>query len=448
MTTIHKLFGYSAAWNMLESVWYQLMLFGHQCALYHILSAAEYGKMGALFSLVYLGVALFNFGLDSSISPFFLHATRSKRDAWQSIILPTAIHFGMLSLIATTSIGALYVFGLPSFLHTIPRSFFILVGLIFISEALKKTVRTILHCAFKNHLTTATELATITSYIGTVWTLHFFGYPLNLYTLFIPMAITSLLSLTLLCFITHSWYNSLPDLEQSPPLTGRILKHRVCAYGTQLSNIFFSANFLVPLFAWQFGVEYAAILKLISYFTYFIHTIIHKVFGISLQACFAALKQEDISVKQRFFVTITNNLYQLLYGIFIFFAINHQRILSLKQLSLDYSAAVVGYLFLIGTLIENFLVSYEQLYQTEEKTIYLSMLNIINILLLGFFVTTHSINSPITFLLIFIALRLCTIAGIAMGAFYLWRIRLEWKPQITPTFCFVTLSLFFFLLTA
>lgn len=446
MTTIHKLFGYSAAWNMLESVWYQVMLFAHQCALYHILSATEYGKIGTLFSLIYLAIALFNFGLDSSISPFFLHASKSKNDAWKSIILPIILHLGTLLLIAVAGIGGAYYLDVSSF--SLDASLCILMGLIFVSEALKKSLRTVLHCAFKNNLTTAIELITITGYIGIVWTLHFFGYVLGLYTLFVPMAITSLLSLSLLCITTYSWYCSLPHSGESPSPTSRIIRHRVCAYGTQLSNIFFSANFLVPLFAWQFGVEYAAILKLISYFTYFIHTVIYKAFGISLQACFAALKQEPISVKGHFFARTTNYLYQLLYGIFIFFAINYQKIWLLKKISTDQSIVIVGYLFFIGTLIENFLVSYEQLYQIEEKTAYLSILNVINIMLLAGLVATHSISSPISFLLIFIALRLCTIASIAIGAFYLWRIRPEWQPKIKPAFCFITISLIFFLLTA
>jgi len=448
MTTLHKLFSYSAAWNMLESIWYQLLLFIHQCTLYRILSATEYGKVGTLFSLIYLTIAVFNFGLDNSISPFFLHATQSKINAWRSIILPAAIHFCILSLIVITSIGVLCFFGLPLFLQSIGLSFFILIGIMFISEALKKTIRTLLHCAFKNHLTTAIELITITSYITIIWTLHFFGYSLGLHTLFIPMVITSLLSLVSLGFITYSWYGDLSNTQTPALPANRILKHRCYAYGTQLSNIFFSANFLVPLFAWQFGIEYAAILKLISYLTHFIHTVIHKIFGVSLQACFAALKLDDISVKQRFFVTITSHLYQLLYGIFIFFAINYQRIVALKSISMNHSTVLVGYLFLIGTLIENFLVSYEQLYQAEEKTMYLSMLNFINILFLGVFAATQTVKSPITFLLTFIALRLCTIASIAIGAFYLWHIRPEWKPQLKPTFCFIAASLFFFLFTA
>jgi len=442
MISVQKLLEYSIAWNALESICYQLILFSHQYATYQVLTGAQYGIIGTCFSLIYLAITISNVGLDYSIGPFFSFAASSRENAWRIIGKPLIVH-----LCSIGTIGIIASQCAPYIWPTTASMPLIILALIFLSESLKKTVRTLLHCAFKNSLTTLIELMTITSYICSVWSFYFLGYGLNIYTIFYPMMITSWVSLLVLSIVTYQWYCNLPAQGIIPPPHRRIIKHRIYSYGSQLSTLFFSTNFLVPLFAWKFGIEYAAVLKLISYFSYFIHTLMYKIFGVSLQACFSALKLEEVGIKRQFFASITNRLYQILYGIFIFFAINHQQILSLKSMPSHHSLALVGYLFLMGTLIENFLVSYEQLYQTEEKTAYLSILNGVNVAALAILVFSQVVIDPIAFLCTFIALRICTIIGIAAGAFHLWRIRFEWKPQAKPIFCFISASLFFFFLT-
>jgi len=443
MATIQKLFGHSIRWNILESGLYQTMLFGHQYALYHTLSTTEYGTVGTLFSLVYLAIAVFNFGLNSSISPFFLHAIQSKNAAYRILFLPSIVNAVLLTGIAMAGFFACYFLSTPVFLSHMTPLLCLLALSTLLTESLKKTVRTILHCAFKNTMTTAIEIATITSYISIIWTVHMLGHTINVYTLFTSMMVTSTVSLACLLKVAYHWYKGLPDSNMTTSIpTQRIVRHRLYSYGTQLTKMFFSANFLVPLFAWKFGIQYAAFLKFVSYLNYYIHTIMHKVFGVSLQSCFAAIKNESLDTKKQFFGSVTHYVYQLLYGIIIFCMINGFRIISLKHVSADQSVILTAYLFFIALLIENFLISYEELYQAEEKTGYISALNSIAIILTALIATTQIITQPTFFLLFFIIIRICTIIGIIVGAFYFWRIQINLKPHIQSTICFMLLSLF------
>lgn len=433
MTTLQKLLTLSIRWNLLESVYYQAMLFCHQWALYNTLPTTQYGKIGTLFSLIYLAITVFNFGLDSSISPFFATASQSKYAARKLILIPMIIQYGLISLIISLSM-MLSMHMYPAFFSVIPTPLAFVFIAIFVTESIKKTVRTILQCAFKNTLTTSIEVATITTYTSAVWALYAFGHTLDLCTIFVPMAITSGASLICLLVVLKRWYRGLSDAindSTDVPSFTQIAHHRICAYITQLTSIFFSANLLVPLFAYKFGMEYAAILKFISYLNYFIHTIIHKVFGVSLQACFAAIKHESLYIKQQFFEMVTYYLYQLLYAIGIFLAINYQRIYMLNTQHSDHSVHSVGVLFFVCLLIENFLVSYEQLYQVEERYGYVSAINTITVTILGALLYVAAVQNPITFLVFFTALRICAIIALATLAFHLWGMRIKIKPNLT-----------------
>lgn len=440
MTTLQKLFTFSIRWNILESVCYQALFFGHQWALYHTLSAAHYGKIGTLFSLIYLAIAVSNLGLDSSISPFFAHASQSKYAAARLIIFPSALQY-----LITACIAILGVYGLSYVYTSIPLPIYILLACIFVTESIKKTTRVVLQCAFKNNITTTIELGTIMSYISLVWMLYFSGNTLDVDTIFIPMAITSLMSLMCLLYVLYGWYQELPEDGTPVPSIGQVIHHRTCAYVTQLTSMFFSANLLVPLFAYKFGIEYSAVLKFVSHVNYFVHTIMHKVFGISLQSCFAAIKHQSMATKQRFFNISTYYLYQLLYSICIFLLINSQRILALKYTYTNQDTLFIGYLFFIFLLVENFLIAHEQLYQVEERTGYLSICNLGSIGIMLVLMYSSYIQSALTFLLYFTILRICTIALLGYIAFYLWGIRINIKPNATITISSLVISLLFFL---
>lgn len=441
MTTIQQHFGFSVRWNILESVWYQVLLFGHQYALYSLLPATDYGLIGTYFSLVYLSIQIFNVGLDKSISPYFADAIQSKKSAYAILIQPIVWHFlFLLSIVSCGLIGIYYN-------RIISLSLGLLLGCMCISEALKKTVRSLLHCAFRHDITTVIELITISSYILCIWFYYYLGYPLNTYALLIPMVITSAISLIVLIYYAYQWFINLPDTDQYISISlHRMIRHRLGVYGTQLSTLFFSSNFLVPLFAWQYGLEYAAVLKLIGYLHHVLHTIIHKIVGSSLYSCFAALKYEQFHLKYHFFNQVTYYVYQLLYGIFIFIAVNYYHVVSFKDISVTSPLFLIGYLFFIAILIENFLVSYEQLYQAEEKTYYINSINSMCLFILLLFCLTPIITNPAYFLTFFIIIRSIAIMCIAWHAYCCWSIPIQYAPQFATILYAFLCSTFFFAL--
>jgi len=450
MISIKQRFGYSIRWNFLESVWYQLFLFSHQCTLYKTISAKQYGKIGTAFSLVYLAINLSNFGLDRSISPFFGTASQSRSLAYHIIMQPIIWQTGVLLTIAFLFCTGLYILQNHPWCSNMPFELGLLIGCMFITEELKKTVRTVLHCAFKHNITTAIELCTVVSYIIMVWSSYYAGYPLDLQLVLIPMVITSAVSLCFLLYHLNAWYQSLPLIEDEGVVTvptARILHHRLGAYVSQLATLFFSANFLVPLFAWKCGLAYAALFKLISHFNNIVYMIIHKIFGASLQACFALMRQEENEMRSDFFGTATNYVYQLLYGIIIIAVINGTRFLALKKMNADSDILSIGYLFFISLLVENFFVSYEQLYQAEEKTAYLNLLNGANVIALLLFGMSSLSAHPIAFLLFFVAARLCALGLIGLHAYHQWRIPLQYSPQPITAISAILISLFLFFIT-
>src|SRR5436190_6260509 len=103
-----------------------------------------------------------------------------------------------------------------------------------------------------------------------------------------------------LFFFVYKWYLQLPllSITQSNNLTSLIItKNRICSYSHSMGKQLFSANVLVPLFAYFFGLESAAFLKLASYMIHGISIIIEKIIDPSSAVLFAHTKNESLQNK-------------------------------------------------------------------------------------------------------------------------------------------------------
>lgn len=430
---LYRQFSRSIAWNALESISYQMLLLGHQIALFKINTSANYGLIGSLFSLTYLVVTVTNFGLDITLSPFFTIISQSKKNFKKIITQQLLLEYCILSLLIAGAIIAKSI--LPKSWkvaqHLDINMIILLIALICF-EGAKKTLRMLLQLAFLNHKTAIIEITTIISYISMVWFGYFSGYPISLELVFVPMLIVSIASSLVLAFCIYRYYQKLPDHSptQLPENLGkRILKSRFYNFLNQASHMAFSSNFLVPFFALQFGLAQAGLLKLVSAITHCITIILQKVFGLSSSLLLSHLKNNDLHTKQEAFLTITNRLNQTLYGIIIFLMINFGTLLNLSSVSNNNLTLTLAYLFLIISFSENFFLAYEKFYIAEEKADHLFFFNCLVMLLLGIVIWQVPYFSQLTILLSIIGIRIFAFSCISMISFYRWNIKPALKIQ-------------------
>lgn len=416
MTTIYQFFSYSAFWNTVESISYQSILVLHQYALYQILPKNIYSSISICFSLIYLGISVCNFGLDNCIGPFFWHISETQSNALLFFKRLLLNHLYILLIISIVSIPCMYYF----LRSDITISMLIIMAFLFIAESIKKTMRILLHCALINRRTTYIELTALLSYVFIIWMLYYHNYTLNNIAIFVPMTLISWISLLGLGYVMYEWYKQLPISHISSPakVHTEIAHYRMQSYTTQLSRIAFSSNFLIPLFAWHCGIEYVGILKLVSYVSYFIYTVMYKIFGEALQSCLALWHTINTHEEQKdFFNTINHYMYSLLSGtIFIIY------ILAQYFNMLD-TIKTIGCLFFLCMFIENFIISYEKMYQHIKKNLYITLFNFINLIVFTSLTATPLIQTPFSFLTTFLLLRISTIIGIVLTGYYFWHIK-------------------------
>ena len=421
--SIYKKFSSSLKWNTIEALIYKFLLVGHQVMLFRATAPATYGLIGTLFASVFLLVAIANLGLDNTIGPFFMRITASKKkfkDFSQAHFLPNFLLIGLICLSA-----GLF---LPS---TVPSSIVVLLALLTFSEAMKKTLRILLQNAFLAKKTTLIELATISSYVGLVWGGHLSGLPISLPLIFIPMLITSLASCLVLIFFTYQFYSQLPDqiIEESQIKKTSMIKTRGLTWLHDLSHLIFSGNFLIPLFAFRFGLAQAGLLKFIGNICYGITTIIQKIFGFSGGALLANLKHEKLAARQAAFITITNKVHHVLFGAVVFLSINYKKLLNLNTTAstADYQFFLI-LLFITLMLSESFFISYEKLYLNEERSDLLLLFNLVPILLLAA-LNVFALLPPLLLLSSLVSIRVVSFSCIRLASWYQWHMRPSLKIE-------------------
>lgn len=428
---------HSFRWISLESLAYQGLLLIHQIMLCKVAGYKLYGKIGALFSVVYLMVTIANFGLESSLSPFFKKITKNKR-RFRSFFLIQSIPTIALSLFIGVVAIMLksYNYKITSF---IGYDLICILFLLILSECIKKTVRSILHFSFRNKINAYIETGYIISYISVVWTYYMLTHTITLYAIFIPMLLMSFVSSVILGFFAFSFYRQIPDTTKKTDINFALpaLKCRFFNFLNQWSHSIFSGNFLVPFFAMQFGLAHAGVFKLINHISYGITSLLRKIFGWTSDITLSATKDLSIAAKRQIFEVITQRLYHFLYVIIIFLAINLHKIVASSQNGTSSINWPLILFFLVITLSENLLITYEKFYIAEEKNHYILLFNLFTI---GSFAAIISLSPYVSqlFLLLAIAsIRIVTFTLLSIISFYTWSIR----PKLAVNPAYIAASL-------
>ncbi|MFC1842971.1 hypothetical protein ACFLYU_04900 [Candidatus Dependentiae bacterium] len=210
MKKTYKMLSYSLKWLSFESLIYHAIFITHQLFLFTVTGYKTYGVIGALFSITYLLVTITSFGLESSLSPFFKAITQNQK-TFKACIIPQIIPTIILSTLTIPTLLLLKHTQKYIFLQQLNYPLICILSLLILSESIKKTFRGILYMAFKNKTNMLIEITSLLIYISSIWLYYFATKKITIGLVFIPMAITSLLSCAILAYFVYQLYKTLPQ---------------------------------------------------------------------------------------------------------------------------------------------------------------------------------------------------------------------------------------------
>jgi hypothetical protein len=439
----HPLFK-GLAWNTFESIVYQTILIIHYLLLYRHTDPTLFGMMGVLFSTLYLMTFLVNGGLDTALAPYARSLTTDPH-FWRQILLPQML----IQLLAYGLIGIGGIVVNQYLLTKTSQLPFVIattLALLLISEATKKTVRTIAHLTFNNRIAALVEVGSLAVYVGIVWLWYASYKIISLTILFVPLLITSIISCLILAGHLYHMYRQLPADTPTPlPTHQAFIRTRLYTYGTHLGHILFSSNFLVPFFALHIGLAHVGVFKLISSITHTITSMMHKIFGPTSQAIFSHTFDRAHHEKQQLFFTITEQLHHVLYGFIIFFTINYHKLIAPHFTNSTSSSVLLILLFLIIQLTEHMFIVYEKFFIAHNRAAYLCILSLCSLAIIATLVLLPLHLSPITLMIIVLGIRILTIGIMGMSAYYLFHIQPALTLRIDYLAYAVCASLIFFI---
>lgn len=379
MQTITEKFISGIKWNTIEACLYQGIFWGYHVILFSSFDRAFYGTMGILFSLLYIGVTIFNLGLESALSPFIRQYTESKSSF--RFLLGRQCIPNLIAYCGLIFFGYLYDFN-NFFKHLaipqIDQPIIIILLLLLVVESIKKIIKTFLGLLFYNQKLATLEITYISLYVLTVMGCYYTYMSMSLYIIFLPMLIYSTLLLFIQLGLVYVHYQQLPDsaYDYVPDLSRRIIRSRIFGYINQLGHLIFSGNMFVAVFAGQLGISYAALAKIMSTTMQSISTITHKIIGQASEAAMAHAHAYASHEKQSLF-DLANNYAQIV--ICILFAslcfINYETVMTHFMSSTLHTSAMI-LVFSVLLLVEPFFMTYEKRYLIEEKGRYLSYYNV------------------------------------------------------------------------
>jgi hypothetical protein len=422
-------------------LWTFIDSFGSQglVILFHLLFRTYagiilHGVLGCTLSLIYLAVAIANIGLDSSLAPFLEIFSASKKRFWllaYLVVIPQAFFLGIICVSFYLSIS--YIPYIPFFKALAPyfsSDFFNYGLLIFFLESMRKTFRTFLQLSFYFRFAALIELLGVVINILGIVALNRYQH-LTLLTSLQVLLYASLFQSVALVGGLASWYSTLSNREATTvhrlELFIRITKTRFFTWILNCLHQLYSGNFLVPVCAFQFGIESASLMKVISSISYWITLVAKKSLGITSNALLAHLKSRSLETQAHAFHFLTEVFNQILYGLFIFLLVNGRKIALLQGAQGEPITWALLYGMVILTFLESLFVLYEKWYILEEDVHTYLGFNLISIGLL--YLSIQSLQSPVAIVLTIIGMRVATFILLSLFSFYRWNIWPSLKPH-------------------
>lgn len=446
MKNIVKQYTHSIAWSAIEAIIFQTVLCAHQAALFAIVSSQLYGFTGTVFGLIYFTVKLLDFGLCKSLITFYHEFSLDKRSFllfFAQQLLPNVIFCCILFFFVWIT----YIFFNHYIFATIPFNGYLLAiacGLV-ITESIKTILKRLLQLSYNFRCAALYEIGFIVSYPLTLWSYYFYTGSLHENVIIGFCFLISLLETIGLSIALYRHYALLPlvPIHNNIPFVSQytvfhIYKSRFFIYGHSMSKQLCSGNILIPLCAYIYGLEYAALLKLASYITHSIATVMEKIIDPSSSLLFIHAKKDSLENKQQFFLLALRTSWHILLCMLIFILINGITLFTASHASFVITPYIVVY-FLIH-YCENFFIAIEKFYIAHDHSRFLIIGTILNsaIALLVF----ANFLSPLIALMLFLISRIITLIILLYCLSYIWNI--SPRIQIIPRYIVgsIVLSIF------
>lgn len=443
MNNAHNQYTYNIKWSIIEAIFFQSFLFMHQYILFKINDQATYGLIGSLFGILYLLVKAFDLGINKALVSFYNDYLKDRSSAYHFLyyqLQPSLVFYCVA--FATVLIVKIY------FAHMIPLLNYldyVLIGLLFgliATESIKSITKRILQLSNHFRQVALWEISFIICYQAAIWTYYYLGHSVSIHFIFGSFLILSTIETIGLLLWSFRWFKSLPQKNKTFYNRNEIIKNRFFAYSHTMGKQIFSANILVPLFAYLFGLEQAALLKLASYMTHSITSIIERIIDPASSTFFAQTRNNTNKEKQESFSFSSQLLHHLLISIFIFIIINGSKLLSLSNTNSTILFYIIFY-FCIH-YIETFFITIEKFYIAHGRPEFLLINTACNAFLAAIlFLFSPSPLLALTFLLL---LRLLYFFTVKIYMAHLWDIH----HQISFKFIYIVgslgISLFYFII--
>src|SRR4030095_5539341 len=383
MNNIVQQYTRSIAWSAIEAIVFQTILCVHQAALFVITSSWLYGLTGTVFGLIFFTAKLLDLGLGKSLITFYHEFSSNKRSFvlfFTQQLLPNAIFCCLLFLFVWIT----YIFFNHHFHTKMPIDSFLLTiacGLA-LTESIKVILKRLLQLSYHFRSVALYEIGFIVSYQIALWSYYFYTGLLNEYVIIGFCFLMSLCEVIGLSIAAYRQYTLLSSLSANnnimfPQHTAlHIFKSRLFIYGHSISKQLCSGNILIPLCAYAYGLEYAALLKLASYVTHSITAIMEKIIDPSSSLLFVYTKNDSLENKQQFFLLALHSSWHILLCVLIFILINSTKIFTLSHASFIITPYIIMY-FLIH-YCENFFIAIEKFYIAHDYSRFLMIGAILN----------------------------------------------------------------------
>ncbi len=424
-TKINKVTSYALYWNFWEACISQILLIGHQTALFFKTSGILFGLQGTFFALLYVIIDFLNMSLEFAIIPYFPYFSASKyhfRKFIYHYIIPQSIIFLTIPLLFIYIQPKFLLFSRITILFSESSLITIIMLICIISEGLKKNARALLYLALKNKVTAFGEIVYTGLYTGTVWGLYILGYQISLPLLALPFCFLSVCTTSVLWYNVYLFYKTLPATSHDVISYSfkKYNKSRFIIFINHTCRIFFSSNFLVPFFAQTKGMLTAGTAHLISSITFGVTYCIQRLFAPTGGALFSHIRNIDHTLSQKLFSNLIKKIIYTISLIVICMTISIVFITLTQDSHWRFFIIPLLITFFISHILESLFMIFEKIFIAYDQPLYSTVCNLISIVICFFLYTLLYKNAFMYFIIGSMIIRIVTFIVLCAIAFKKW----------------------------
>lgn len=349
-------------WNFFDIIFTQAILILHNIFLKKIIGQYFHGALSIILSLFYLLTIILNLGLDQTL-PLIIKENKNIKNILikQSILITflTLIIFFILIFLNKIELIDLNLIN-KDYSEKIDFFTLSIISIAFISENIRKTLRSFLQLILVSKVTALTETVGTYAVLFSIWSSYLLNININIRYCFILLLISSLIQNLILIYYFNK-YNKYKSIDNKS-----FIKERFYNTLLQTSSQLFNSNFLIPICSLYLSLNTASNLRIYFSVIQFLSLIIVKNLSIYLNLNFL-YNQKNF---QHLFKIITEFFYKILAIIIIILLTNIKDIYTI---------------LFANFFIESIFILYEKIFILEKSSFLIFIINIFNIALISLF---------------------------------------------------------------